>query len=150
MIAEETMTDEDLSAEATAAEAPLAEPTKRTRKPKQTEEEKTAAKAAKEASKPKKEPKAPKEPKVKLDKYVKNLVKAADSGLRAGTGRYQFLEASESAKRVSDLIGKEFQVGDKTVKLNAGNIQGMFSRGHIALSADGETWERVQTTVVSE
>lgn len=142
MIAEETVTNEDLAAEATSAEAPLAEPTKRTRKPK-------AEKAPKEP-KPPREPKAKKEPKAKVDKYVKNLVKAADSGLRAGTGRYQFLEASESASRVSDLIGKEFQVGDKTVKLNAGNIQGMFSRGHIALSADGETWERVQTTVVSE
>lgn len=142
MIAEETVTNEELSAEAVAAEAPLAEPTKRTRKPK-------AEKVAKEPKAPK-APKPPKEPKVKVDKYVKNLVKAADSGLRAGTGRFQFLEASENASRVSDLIGKEFQVGDKTVKLNAGNIQGMFSRGHIALSVDGETWERVQTTVVSE
>jgi hypothetical protein len=142
MIAEETVSDEDLSAEATAAEAPLAEPTKRTRKPK-------AEKVAKAPKEPK-PPKAPKEPKTKIDKYVKNLVTAAASGLRAGTGRYQFLEASESAKRVSDLIGKEFQVGDKTVKLGATNIQGMFSRGHIALSADGETWERVQTTVVTE
>lgn len=151
MIAEETVSNEDLSAEATAAEAPLAEPTKRSRKPKQTDEEKAAAKAAKEEERAaKKAAKAAKEPKTKIDKHVKNLVKAADSGLRTGTGRYMFLEASESANRVSDLIGKEFTVGDKTVKLNAGNIQGMFSRGHIALSVDGETWERVQTTVVSE
>jgi hypothetical protein len=143
MIAEETVENEDLAAEAAAAEAPLAEPTKRTRKPK--------------AEKAPKEPKAPREPKAKkekraglIDKFIKVLVPAAEAGVRVGSGRYQFLEAMESATKVGDVVGKEFQVGDKTVKCTTANVIGMYSRGHVALSADGETWERVQTTVVSE
>jgi hypothetical protein len=56
MIAEETVENEDLAAEAAAAEAPLAEPTKRTRKAK-------AEKAPKEP----KPPKEPKAPRVKID-----------------------------------------------------------------------------------
>ena len=140
-IVDEVIENEDLAAEAVDVPAEDA-PAKKPRKAK--------------AEKVSKEPKAPREPKPKkeaapkIDKYVKVLVTAAESGLREGTGRYQFLKAAESATRVSDLIGQEFAVGEKVVKMNGSNIQGMFSRGHIALSADGETWERVQTTVVSE
>jgi hypothetical protein len=84
------------------------------------------------------------------DKFIRVNVKAADSGLRAGTGRYQFLEAAEAASKVSDLIGMKFTVGDKEVALTGANITGMFSRGHISLSTDGQTWETVQKTVVTD
>lgn len=153
-ITEEVVTDESLANEAADVSAPA--PVKKSRS-KLTDEDRAAKQAEKEAkaaeraaAKANKPAKVAKTPAAKIDKFVKNLVTAAESGLRAGTGRYQFLEASESAERVSDLVGKEFTVGDKVVKLNAGNIQGMFSRGHIALSIDGEAWDRIQTTVVTE
>ena len=155
MIVEETVTDETLAEQAAEATAPLAEPKPRTRKPKQTDEEKAAAKAAKEAERAaKKAAKVDKEPKAKrsglVDKFIKVLVPAAEAGVRPGSGRYQFLEAMEKASKVGDVVGKEFEVNGKTVKCTTANVIGMYSRGHVALSNDGETWERVQTTTVTE
>jgi len=57
-----------------------------------------------------------------------------------------FLAAN--ATKVSDLLGMEFMNGEKPVKLASDNITGMFSRGHIALSKDGENWRKVETAVV--
>lgn len=154
----EVVTAEELAAEATPSEAPQA--TKRTRT-KKTEVDpavaaaKAAAKASKEAEKAakkaeRKAAKAAKTPRTTAaDKFIKVLVPAAESGLRPGSGRYQFLEAAAAATKVSDIVGKEFTVGDKTVKLSGSNITGMFSRGHIALSDDGENWEKLEITRVA-
>jgi len=133
--AEETVTNEDLGAEA-AADASAPKPEKRSRKKKEVD--------------PNAPPKEPRAPRASIaDRYIKVLVPAAESGLRAGTGRYQFLEAAADAMKVGDLIGQEFQVGDKTIKLKADNITGMFNRGHIALSVNGDDWEKVERTVVA-
>jgi hypothetical protein len=133
--AEESVSNEELGAEA-AAEVEAPKPEKKSRKKKEVDPNA-----------------APKEPKARrssiADKYIKVLVPASESGLRAGTGRYQFLEAAADAMRCGDLIGQEFQVGDKTIKLKADNIQGMFNRGHIALSVNGDDWEKVERTVVA-
>lgn len=147
-IATEDVTNETLAAE--AVDTPAPEPTKRTRTKKAVDPEaaakKAEEKAAKEAARAlKKAEKTNKEPRSTMkDKFIKVLVPAAESGLREGTGRFQFLQAAESATKVGDLIGQEFTVGDKTVKLTGANIQGMFSRGHVALSDDGENWTKIQ------
>ena len=159
-IVEETVTNEELSAQAADVAAP--EPTKRTRKtkaPKELTPEEVEAKAAKEAEKAakkaereaRKAEKANKPGRMTLkDKFIKVLVPASETSLREGSGRKQFLQAAETATKCGDIIGQEFEVFGKTVQLTGANIIGMFSRGHIALSSDGETWERVQTTVVTE
>jgi membrane protein involved in colicin uptake len=153
----ETVTAEELAAEATPSEAPQA--TKRTRTKKEADPAvaaaKAEAKAAKEAEKAAKKAereaaKANKVPRTTAaDKFIKVLVPAAESGLRPGSGRFQFLEAAATATKVGDIVGKEFTVGDKTVKLSGSNITGMFSRGHIALSNDGENWEKLEITRVA-
>lgn len=98
-----------------------------------------------------KEPKAPKDKAPTLkDKFLKGLVTMEESGLRVGTGRYQFLEAALGATKCGDIIGKTFVVDGKEVTLQGNNVLGMFGRGHIALSTDGEKWERLVTTVVAE
>jgi len=101
-----------------------------------------------------KAPRVPKEKKPPVptlkDKFIRVNVKAEDTKLRKTSGRYSFLKAAEDATKCSDIIGGEHLIGDKVVKLTGANIIGMFSRGHISLSKDGETWETVQTTVVTE
>ena len=159
-IIEETVSNEELASQATDTLAP--EPVKRTRKaktPKELTPEEVAAKAEKEEAKAAKaaERAAKKAAKVDKpvrktlkDKFIKVLVPASQTTLREGSGRKQFLQAAECATKCGDIIGQEFEVFGKTVQLTGANIIGMFSRGHIALSDDGETWERVQTTVVTE
>ena len=157
LIQEETVTNEDLVNEATTETAP--EPVKKIRTHKAADPEaqakKAAEKAEKEAARALKKAerdaaKANKQPRqTKADKFIKVLIPATASGLRQDSGRYQFLRAAESATKVSELIGQTFTVGDKEVKLTGANIQGMFSRGHVALSDDGENWIKVQTELVA-
>ena len=133
----------ETEAPAQEAEAPVKK--KRTRKVETDENGQPVAKAPKA----KKEPKEKKAPSFAMkNKFIKVLVKAEDAKLRVGSGRYQFLKAAEDVTSVSDLIGKKFDVGGKEVTLNASNIAGMFSRGHVALSTDGENWEKVSTEIV--
>lgn len=153
LIQEEAVTNEDLVNE--AVDAPAPEPVKKTRTKKATDPEAQAKKAEKEAARAAKKAerdaaKANKQPRSTMkDLFIKNLVPAAESGLRVGSGRFQFLQASESATKVSDMIGQTFNVDGKEVKLTGANIQGMFSRGHVALSKDGQSWEKIQTERVA-
>jgi hypothetical protein len=75
---------------------------------------------------------AAREGRVQPDRKITVLVKAKDSGLREGSGRYQKLAFVSKFKKTSEVLGQPYS--DDGGKIDNGALAGMVKRGHITLT----------------